>query len=119
MTKTANAGIANLASSRAKPMVNANTIVIDTKPLLNLLKTKTTPRYVYKTSIKTATIIPAVTTLPGVYSSQYGRGMGITVSTELSSSQRDETKLTKTKPTKNQNKDLTFMMDTVVGFNED
>jgi hypothetical protein len=45
--------------------------------------------------------------------------MGITVSTELSSSQRDETKLTKTKPTKNQNKDLTFMMDTVVGFNED
>jgi hypothetical protein len=46
--------------------------------------------------------------LPGVYSSQYGKGMGITVSTELSSSQRDETKLTKTKPTKNQNRDLTI-----------
>jgi len=47
--------------------------------------------------------------LPGVYSSQYGRGMGITVSTELSRDQSEEAKPTKTKPTKNQNKDLTFM----------
>jgi len=50
--------------------MNAMTIVIGTKPLLILLKTKTTPRYVYKTSIRAITTTPAVTMLPGVYRNQ-------------------------------------------------
>jgi hypothetical protein len=98
--------------------MNAITMVIGTKPLFILPKTKTTPRYAYKTSIKAATTTPAATILPGVYSNQYGRGIGITVSTELSRDQSEEAKLTKTKPTKNQKRDLVFMEDTVVGFNE-
>jgi len=38
--------------------------------------------------------------------------MGITVSTELSRDQSEEAKPTKTKPTKNQNKDLTIGQET-------
>jgi hypothetical protein len=50
--------------------------------------------------------------LPGVYSNQYGSGMGITVSTELRNNQSEEAKLTSTKPTKNQNRDLTIKRKT-------
>jgi hypothetical protein len=44
MTKIASAGITCLTKSRAMPIMNTMTMVIGTKPLFILLKTKTTPR---------------------------------------------------------------------------